>query len=126
MRQEEAIGIVTHYYSHLGVAVVQVNKGSLSTGNTIHIVGHSTDITETVASMEYEHQHVDQANAGQNVGIKIAGSAREHDIVYLVLMEADQALAENDILQFIWREIHCYLPAIEHPEPPYLKYESTN
>ncbi len=84
MRQEEAIGIVTHYYSHLGVAVVQVNKGSLSTGNTIHIVGHSTDITETVASMEHEHQHVDQANAGQNVGIKIAGSAREHDIVYLV------------------------------------------
>ena len=84
MRQEEAIGIVTHYYSHLGVAVVQVNKGSLRTGNTIHIVGHSTDITETVASMEYEHQHVDQANAGQNVGVKIDGSAREHDIVYLV------------------------------------------
>jgi len=81
---EEAIGIVTHYYSHLGVAVVQVNKGSLKTGDRIHIRGHSTDFTQTVASMEYEHQHVDQASAGQSVGLKIADHAREHDIVYLV------------------------------------------
>ena len=81
---EEAIGIVTHYYSHLGVAVVQVNKGSLKTGDRIHITGHTTDITQTVTSMEYEHQHVDQASAGQSVGLKIADHAREHDIVYLV------------------------------------------
>jgi len=81
---EEAVGIVTHYYSHLGVAVVQVNKGSLKTGDTIHITGHSTDFTQVIASMEYEHQHVDQAGAGQSVGLKVADDAREHDIVYLV------------------------------------------
>ncbi|NTW60216.1 MAG: hypothetical protein HGB21_07650 [Nitrospirae bacterium] len=81
---EEAIGVVTHYYSHLGVAVVQVNKGSLKTGDSIHITGHTTDFTQTVASMEYEHQHVDQASAGQSVGIKVADHTREHDIVYLV------------------------------------------
>jgi hypothetical protein len=81
---EEAIGVVTHYYSHLGVAVVQVNKGSLKTGDRIHITGHTTDFTQTVGSMEYEHQHVDQASAGQSVGLKIADHAREHDIVYLV------------------------------------------
>jgi putative protease len=81
---EEAIGVVTHYYSHLGVAVVQLNKGSLKTGDRIRITGHTTDFAQTVASMEYEHQHVDQASAGQSVGIKIADHAREHDIVYLV------------------------------------------
>jgi hypothetical protein len=81
---EEAIGIVTHYYSHLGVAVVQMNKGSLKTGDTIHITGHTTDVTQVVASMEYEHQHVDQAGAGQSVGLKVSDQAREHDIVYLV------------------------------------------
>jgi hypothetical protein len=81
---EEAIGVVTHYYSHLGVAVVQLNKGSLKTGDRIHITGHTTDFTQTVGSMEYEHQHVDQASAGQSVGLKIADHAREHDIVYLV------------------------------------------
>jgi putative protease len=81
---EEAIGIVTHYYNHLGVAVVQVNKGSLKTGDTIHITGHTTDFTQMVESMEYEHQHVDQASTGQSVGLKVANEARVHDIVYLV------------------------------------------
>jgi len=81
---EEAIGIVTHYYNHLGVAVVQVNKRSLKTGDTIHITGHTTDFIQVVASMEYEHQHVDQASTGQSVGLKVANEAREHDIVYLV------------------------------------------
>lgn len=81
---EEAIGVVTHYYSHLGVAVAQLNKGSLTTGDTIHVKGHTTDFTQTVTSMEYEHQHIDQAGAGQNIGLKVIDHAREHDIVYRV------------------------------------------
>jgi putative protease len=82
--REEAIGVVTHYYSHLGVAVVQINKGALRTGETIHFTGHSTDFTQQVASMEYEHRHVDEAAAGQSVGIQVKDHAREHDIVYRV------------------------------------------
>jgi sulfite reductase alpha subunit-like flavoprotein len=81
---EEALGTVTHYYSHLGVVVVQLNKGRLKTGDMIHVKGHSTDFTQKVESMEYEHQHVDQAGAGQSVGLKVVDHAREHDIVYLV------------------------------------------
>jgi hypothetical protein len=81
---EEAIGTVTHYYSHLGVAVVQINKGILKTGDTVHIKGHTTDFTQTVESLEYEHQHMDQAVAGQSVGLKVADHAREHDILYRV------------------------------------------
>jgi putative protease len=81
---EEAIGTITHYYSHLNVAVVQVNKGTLKIGDTIHIKGHTTDFTQTVDSMEFEHQHVEQATAGQSAGIKVKDHVREHDIVYLV------------------------------------------
>lgn len=81
---EEAIGVITHYYSHLGVAVAQLNKGALKTGDTIHVKGHTTDFTQTVDSMEYEHQHIDQAGAGQNIGLKVIDHAREHDIVYRV------------------------------------------
>jgi hypothetical protein len=83
-RNETAVGTVTHYYSHLNVVVVQINTGELKTGDTIHIKGHSTDFMQTVESMEYEHRHVDQAPAGQSVGIKVKDHAREHDIVYLV------------------------------------------
>ena len=81
---EEAVGVVTHYYSHLGVAVVQINKGRLATNDTIHIKGHTTDLTQKVASLEYEHAHIDQAGAGQAVGLKVADHVREHDIVYRV------------------------------------------
>jgi len=83
-QHEEAIGTVTHYYSHLGVAIVQINNGKLKTGDTVHIKGHSSDFTQPVESMEYEHQHIDQAEAGQNIGLRVKDHTREHDIVYLV------------------------------------------
>ena len=83
-RREEAVGVVTHYYSHLGVAVVQINKGSLSLGNTIHIAGHVTDVSQQVDSMEYEHKNITSASAGQSVGLRVNDHVREHDIVYLI------------------------------------------
>ncbi len=83
-QNEVAAGIVTHYYSHLGVAVIQVNKGEIKTGDTIHIKGHTTDFTQTIESMEFEHQHIEVASAGNSVGLKVKDHAREHDIVYLV------------------------------------------
>jgi len=83
-QHEEAIGTVTHYYDHLGVAIVQINKGTLKTGDTVHIKGHTADFTQSVESMEYEHQHIDQAEAGQNIGLLVKDHVREHDIVYLV------------------------------------------
>lgn len=81
---EEALGVVTHYYSHLGVAVIQLNKGTLRVGNTIHVKGHSTDFSQAIESMEYEHQHINEASAGQSVGLKVNDHVREHDIVYLL------------------------------------------
>lgn len=81
---DQAVGTVTHYYSHLEVAVVQLNTGTLSVGDTIRIKGHTTDFTQQVDSMEYEHGHIDQASAGQSFGLRVKEHAREHDIVYLV------------------------------------------
>lgn len=81
---EEAIGTVVHYYSHLSVAVVQINKGKLKTGDIVHIKGHSTDFIQKAESMEYEHVSVDQASAGQSVGLLVKDPAREHDILFLV------------------------------------------
>jgi hypothetical protein len=83
MPREEAVGVVTHYYSHLGVAIIQLNKGVLKTGDVIHIKGITTDFTQQAESLEYEHQHIDQALAGQSFGLKVRDHARQHDIVYL-------------------------------------------
>ncbi len=83
-RHEEAVGTVTHYFSHLGVALVQINNGALKTGDSIHIQGHTTDFTQQAESMELEHQHIDRAEPGQNVGLRVKDHVREHDIVYVI------------------------------------------
>jgi putative protease len=76
------IGIVTHYFSHLSVAIVQLETGNLRGGDVIHIRGHTSDFTQRVESMEVDHVHVSEARPGQSFGLRVKEHAREHDIVY--------------------------------------------
>lgn len=79
---EERVGIVTHYYTHLAVAVVQMESGVLRVGDTIHIKGHTSDFRQRVESMQIEHASVTEVRAGQSCGLKVTEHAREHDTVY--------------------------------------------
>ncbi len=88
---EVQIGRVTHYYGHLHVAVLSL-KDSLKLGDRIHILGHSTDFTERVASMEVNHHPVVWVQAGDNVAIKVIEPVHEHDAVYRVV---ESALVEH-------------------------------
>lgn len=78
----ERIGIVTHYYSHLSVAIVQLETGNLRVGDVIHIKGHTSDFSQPVESMEIDHVHVNEAHPGQSFGLRVKEHAREHDGVY--------------------------------------------
>jgi len=77
----EAIGRVTHYFGHLSVAAVSLTE-PLVVGDRIHILGHTTDVIETVASMEVDHRPVDHAGPGDDVAINVKGHVREHDLVF--------------------------------------------
>ena len=81
---ELKIGVVTHYYSHLSVAVVSVTDRPLQVGNRIHIKGHTSDFYQTVESIQVEHESRPRAEVGQAVGLSVTDHAREHDMVYLV------------------------------------------
>ena len=72
---ETAIGTVTHYYSHLNVAVVQLTD-RLKVGETIHICGHTTDFTQVVASMEVDHHRVVVVEPGEDVALKVVEPVR--------------------------------------------------
>ena len=48
---EQLIGKVTHYYGRVGVAALSL-EGPLRAGDKIHIVGHTTDLVQAVASLE--------------------------------------------------------------------------
>ncbi len=78
---ERPIGQVTHYFGKVGVMAVQLSD-TLSVGDQIHVVGHSTDFVTSVQSMQIEHESVSQAGAGDSVGIKIEERARPGDMVY--------------------------------------------
>ena len=80
---EIEIGRVTHYYNHLNVAVLKLIDG-LKLGDRIHILGHTTDLVERVASMEVDHHNAVWVKPGDDVAIKVLEPVREHDIVYLV------------------------------------------
>ena len=53
-------------------------------GDTIHVVGHTTDFTETIESMQIDHDPVKKGKKGEDVGIHVVGRARIHDQVYKV------------------------------------------
>ena len=84
MAGEERIGIVTHYYSHLSVAVLRLDSGSLRVGDTIHVVGHTSDFRQRIESMQIEHQPVSEVSARQEFGLRVTEHARDGDTVYKV------------------------------------------
>jgi putative protease len=81
----EEIGVVTHYFSHVEAAVVKLTKGTLSTGDTIIIKGHTSDFKEKVGSMQLDHVPLTNASRGQEIGLKVKAKVREHDAVYKVV-----------------------------------------
>lgn len=85
--KEELVGSVTHWYGKIGVIGVAVT-GHLAVGDTIHVLGHTTDFEQTVTSMQTWHQDVAAAGPGDDVGIKVAHKARVGDRVYKVKPEA--------------------------------------
>ena len=81
---EEEIGKITHYFSKINVGVLELSKGTLQIGDTIHIKGHTTDFYQKVESMQAEHNSVDSAKPGEPVGIKVESPVRENDIIFKV------------------------------------------
>ena len=79
--EEKLIGRVTHYFSHLSVCAIELTDGELKVGDTIHISGKNTDFTQTVGSMQIEHQNINQAEKGKVVGVKVKEKVRKHDQV---------------------------------------------
>jgi len=51
---EERVGTVTHYFGHLSVAAVQMESGSLRIGDTIHVVGRTSDFRQRIESMQVD------------------------------------------------------------------------
>ena len=80
-KEPKSIGEVTHYYGGLGVAIVKFNQ-SMKVGERVHFKGANTDFEEKVKSMQYNHEDIEAAKKGQEVGIKVGEKVREGDKVF--------------------------------------------
>ena len=81
---EKYIGKVTHYFTGIGVAVLELEDG-LAEGDTVHISGHTTDFIQQVKSMEVEHRKQQAVGAGADVALKVEERVRKDDKVYKVM-----------------------------------------
>ena len=82
---EQLVGTVMHYFGKASVAGIELTEGGLAVGDTIHIVGHTSDFTQTIDSMQIDNEKVDSAAPGDQIGVKVVEHAREHDKVYKVV-----------------------------------------
>ena len=80
---QKVIGKVAHYYTNMGVAIVEL-KGALKVGDKIRIKGYTSDFTQNVESMQVEHEKLQEAKLGQSIGLKVKEHVRQHDLVYKV------------------------------------------
>lgn len=83
--EEKKVGEVIKYFGKISVAAIRLSEGSLKVGDKIHIVGHTTDVTQTIDSMQIENKNVQEAGPGADIGIKVNARMREHDVVYKVV-----------------------------------------
>lgn len=83
--EEKEIGIIAHYFSNIGVAVIKLENDSLHKGDVIHIKGNTTDFQDNVKSIQVDHKEIDIAPKKSHAGIKVKDTAREGDKVYKII-----------------------------------------
>lgn len=83
MPEPRAIGRVIHYWTRLCVAGVKLTD-SLKADDWVHFRGTTTDFQQRVTSMQLDRHLINEAKAGQKIGILVADRVRVGDTVYLL------------------------------------------
>ena len=81
---EQQVGRVTHYFGHIQVASI-VLEDELKVGDTVHIKGRTSDFTQPINSMEFDHKKIEMGTKGQEVAVGVVQHARQHDEVFKVV-----------------------------------------
>lgn len=77
------VGKIIHYYDKIGVGILELSK-AIKVGDTIRISGHGNEFTQTISSMQVEHQPIETAKKGDAIGMKTDQPVKEEDEVYKV------------------------------------------
>jgi len=83
MVKEKQIGTVSNFFDHVGVAAIKLTSG-LKVGDKIRIVGGEVDAEEKIGSMQIQHEKVEKAKKGDEIGLKIKAKVRKGYNVFKV------------------------------------------
>jgi len=81
VKRAKPLGEITHFFGNISVAVVKI-YAPLKVGDKICIEGRGQCFEQVVKSMQVEHDQVQSAKKGQEVGMKVAKPVKDGDLVY--------------------------------------------
>ena len=90
-RTKQRIGRITNYFSNLGVAEILVEEDSLSVGDELLVIGHTTGVYEdTVAEIRVDNQIVERVAKGVYCSMKVKEQLRRGDQVFKWIWVKDE------------------------------------
>ena len=78
------IGKVVHFYDKLGVAIVDLNSGSLKVGEEIKFKRGDGEFSQKIESLQVDHESVDSVKKGDSFGLKVDKPVKVGTEVFLV------------------------------------------
>ena len=82
MQNKQLVGKITHYYPHIGVAVVDLT-GHLKIGDKILIEGRDS-FEQNVGSMQIDMKPIKEAKPKQSIGLKVEQEVKGKALVYKI------------------------------------------
>lgn len=80
---EDVVGTIEDFFAHPVVAGIKLTA-PLKVGDKIRIKGHTTDLEMEVGSMQIDNADVNEAKAGDSIGVKVNDRVRAGDTVYKI------------------------------------------
>jgi translation initiation factor IF-2 len=78
----QKVGRIVNYLDHIGVAVMEVDTGTVKVGDQIRIGEEGEGLEMEVGSMQMDHQAVDEVGKGQDCGLKVESAVKKGSSVY--------------------------------------------
>lgn len=81
---DNPIGKVTHYFDKINVAIIDLEKGTIKSGQQVKFKHGEEEFSQVLDSIQIDHQSVEEVKAGDAFGVKVSQPVKEGWLVYLV------------------------------------------
>lgn len=80
---DSPIGKVLHYYDKLGVAIIDLQVGKLTVGQSLKFKKGEEEFSQKIDSLQVDHQPVEEVKKGDSFGLKVIQPTKPGTLVYL-------------------------------------------